>query len=138
MNDIRLFKEQKQTDYYKKITKKINGALKSAISAHGSISKNKINSATKRIVSQILVDNKPELSDNEYYEFFVSFYLDWVEKLRVNRKQLNHNKNEEQIMNLRAKNKMLSKVLKDFRKRAFRIQILKNNLTSIFGMEQFN
>jgi len=52
---IEKLKKEKQVD-----TKKINGALKQAINAHGPITKVLIGSATKRIYGALLDSNKPK------------------------------------------------------------------------------
>ncbi len=132
MNEIKVFNELKQTDYYKKLSRRINGALICAISSHGAISKKNVSSATKRIVSQILVDSQPELSNNEYYELFFDFYLNWCERLKIIRHHIKYSKDEEQIKNLKIKNKVIMKILNDFRNKSFKINNLRDNLISIY------
>lgn len=55
---IEKLKKEKQVD-----TKKINGALKQTINAHGPITKILIGSATKRIYGALMVNKKPTIID---------------------------------------------------------------------------
>jgi hypothetical protein len=55
-------------------TKKISGALKQTINAHGSITKELIGSATKRIMGSLLDSNKKE---SKFKRF-----LKWIKKLK--------------------------------------------------------
>jgi len=103
----------------KSLQRQVSGALRAAFVAHGEITKNNMGSASKRIVGQLLATNQIIITEEEFKIRIINFLEYHHSQLLRNREILKKCKNEQNVLTLQAKGKILGKLLNQLRKIVF-------------------